>query len=474
MTGVQTCALPISEGNALTGVSIYGNTAFKDGLATINLKAGESITFTNVPTGYHYSVSERDISGYTPVFLGNPGVIEKDTTNVITCDNVKKTVDLPETNTVFLSKTCSSTDSFTFYVALTGLENNKTYSYIYTSNSATFSYTSSSTGTADLVVSLTGGDSIEFTELPVGSTYKITETPNAYIPSYSVFDALDMGLISSYKGANTESSSSLSTMKETVDSGEEIYVNFVNTEEKFDVDIAKMDDDGGMVEGAVLQVLSAGGNVLYEWTTEAGSVKTLSLPVGTYTLHEKTTPLGYETALDISFIVSISDGEASLTLEGSDEKLVRVEMIDKKATAEVSFDKQKTDGISLNGAVLQVLDYEGKVLDEWTTDGTVHKTSLSSNTTYTLHEKSAPDGYAYATDIVFSTDAEGKVSIDATGENVDVVVMVDKELSVLPNLGLTDIRWLMIVPFLGLFACSFILVKNKRRKKGNFNSRNKD
>ena len=46
-------------------------------------------------------------------------------------------------------------------------------------------------------------------------------------------------------------------------------------------------------------------------------------------------------------------------------------------------------------AVLQVLDDQKQVVDEWTTDGTVHEIIgvLKAGRTYPLHEKTVPLGY---------------------------------------------------------------------------------
>ena len=84
----------------------------------------------------------------------------------------------------------------------------------------------------------------------------------------------------------------------------------------------------------------------------------------------------------------------------------------------------------LVGAVLQIIDKDGNVIDEWTTtterrylDGI-----LTAGETYTLHEVSAPDGYVLAEDIQFTVSTDG---------SVDLVNMVDDTTKV--SITKTDI-----------------------------------
>ena len=65
----------------------------------------------------------------------------------------------------------------------------------------------------------------------------------------------------------------------------------------------------------------------------------------------------------------------------------------------------------LVGAVLQIIDKDGKVIDEWTTTAEKHYLDgvLIAGETYTLHEVSAPDGYVVAEDIQFTVSKDGSV-----------------------------------------------------------------
>ena len=67
--------------------------------------------------------------------------------------------------------------------------------------------------------------------------------------------------------------------------------------------------------------------------------------------------------------------------------------------------KVDADGNPLTGAVMQILDKDGNVVDEWVSDGTEHFSMLPEGE-YTLHEVSAPDGYTTAADKTFTVLVE--------------------------------------------------------------------
>ena len=92
--------------------------------------------------------------------------------------------------------------------------------------------------------------------------------------------------------------------------------------------------------------------------------------------------------------------------------------------ADVDISKVDAEGNMLSGATLQVLDWNGNVVSEWTSDGTVHNVSrIYPGMTYTLHEVSAPDGYDISSDITFSVSEDGTTDISGT----DTLTMVDNE-----------------------------------------------
>lgn len=179
------------------------------------------------------------------------------------------------------------------------------------------------------------------------------------------------------------------------------------------------------IGGAVLQVVDKDGKVVVEkWTTKAGEDTTVTgvFNVGeTYTLQEVTPPTGYAKAADINFTLN-KKGEIVI----NDKTETLVVMRDAKLQIKVS-KKDITDTDELPGAVLQILDKaDNSVIAEWTTtDKPVIitekdcKKPLVAGNTYILHEKTAPDGYAYAKDVEFT------VHVDSIEGNEQLVTMHD-------------------------------------------------
>jgi hypothetical protein len=84
-------------------------------------------------------------------------------------------------------------------------------------------------------------------------------------------------------------------------------------------------------------------------------------------------------------------------------------------TVKTIITKVDEEGNPLSGAKLQVLDSEGKVVDEWTSDGKEHIVMLPDGN-YKLHEVSAPEGYDLAEDKEF----EIKIEVLSLNAGVDV------------------------------------------------------
>ena len=113
-----------------------------------------------------------------------------------------------------------------------------------------------------------------------------------------------------------------------------------------------------------------------------------------------------------------------------DEKGEVTTVVMKDAATEVSISKQDITGTTeVEGATLSILDENGEQVAKWisTKNAYVLKGVLNADTTYTLHEENAPDGYAYAEDITFTIDKTGKVLVN--GEDVNgQVTMYDAAL----------------------------------------------
>ncbi len=151
---------------------------------------------------------------------------------------------------------------------------------------------------------------------------------------------------------------------------------------------------GEELPGAVLQIIDQDGSIVEKWTSTKEPHVVYGLPEGTYTLHEELAPYeeGYVSASDVTFEV-FEDGSVA-----------EVEMLDEYSKIDIS----KTDlttGEEIPGATLQIIDKDGKVLEEWVTDGKPHRVEkLPVKGELTLREISAPDGYIVAEEVKFTLD----------------------------------------------------------------------
>ena len=142
------------------------------------------------------------------------------------------------------------------------------------------------------------------------------------------------------------------------------------------------------------------------------------IPYGEYIVREIEAPTGYILS-DESYPVTISEyGE-----------IIEITAVNKPITVEIS--KQDVYGNELAGAKMQLENSDGKVVEKWTSDGTNHVVTELPAGDYTLKEIAAPDGYVIATDIKFTVDVYGNVTVEnvdstAVSENGNpLIVMVD-------------------------------------------------
>ena len=170
------------------------------------------------------------------------------------------------------------------------------------------------------------------------------------------------------------------------------------------VEFSKTDITGDKeLIGAKLTVLDNKNNIIDTWTSTEKTHKIEGLTIGKeYTLKEEIAPEGYVVATSIKF-----------TIKDTNE-VQKVNMIDKI----VEMSKVDIAGDEIEGATIQVLDKDNKVVDEWVSGKEPHKIkNLVEGETYTLHEEIVADSYVKATDIEF------KVTTD---KETQKVVMIDK------------------------------------------------
>ena len=220
----------------------------------------------------------------------------------------------------------------------------------------------------------------------------------------------------------------------TYDGSEEIP-EFVNKYEA-SVSVKKTDvASGEELEGATIQIIDESGKVVDEWVSTKKAHETTGLKTGTtYTLHETVAPDGYTIAADTKFTI---DEFGKVTSEGTitQDGILLVE--DTLTNVKVS----KTDiasGEELEGATIQIIDKDGKVVEEWVSTKEVHEVKgLKTGEEYTLHETVAPDGYTVASDTKFTIDETGKVT--STGTITEGGVMLVEDAMTEVKVSKTDI-----------------------------------
>ena len=175
---------------------------------------------------------------------------------------------------------------------------------------------------------------------------------------------------------------------------DEGIVKVVMEDEKTYVELKKTDiTTSKEVPGAKVQIKDKDGNIIEEWvSTEEEHIIQGKLNAGeTYIYHEEGAPDGYYYADDVEF-----------TIPANKEDIQKVELQDAPIIVKI----KKTDitnGVEVIGASLQIKDKNGKVIEEWVSDGSEHviQAKLKAGETYILHEEGAPNGYYYTEDIEF-------------------------------------------------------------------------
>lgn len=185
------------------------------------------------------------------------------------------------------------------------------------------------------------------------------------------------------------------TLREDAEVTEVLMVNTLSETAIFKKDIA-----GSEIPGAKLQVIDREGRVTDSWISEAGRPHIIrGLKLGeTYILREELAPEGFVLAQEVPFTVN------------EDGTVTRVELVNEMSSVEV----RKTDisGQEIAGAMLEVLDKDGRIVDSWTSraDAPHVIRGLRFGQTYTLRETQAPEGYVLSREVVFTLNSDGTVT----------------------------------------------------------------
>ena len=152
-------------------------------------------------------------------------------------------------------------------------------------------------------------------------------------------------------------------------------------------------------------------------TNELGEIHIGNLPLGKYELKEVQTLEGYvpnDTVYDID-----------LSYDHSDKNIYtkEINIENEKTTTEIS-KIDATNNQELEGAHLSLKDKNGNIIEEWISGKEAHIIrGLLAGEKYTLHEDLAPIGYATASDVTFTVNADGtptKVTMKDEITKVDI------------------------------------------------------
>ena len=150
------------------------------------------------------------------------------------------------------------------------------------------------------------------------------------------------------------------------------------------------------------------GKLVDTWVSDGTPHAVSGLIVGhSYRLVEESAPEGYAVADPRDFTVTKEDADQSIA------------MVDRQ----VLISKVDTEITMITGAHLQVTDKNGKIIDNWVSDGTAHAVSgLVVGQTYTLTETEAPAGYVLAAPITFtvSDQADANDQLNLVNKQVKV------------------------------------------------------
>lgn len=171
------------------------------------------------------------------------------------------------------------------------------------------------------------------------------------------------------------------------------------------VNIKKVDAEGNPLAGAEFDIIdkTTGEKVDSFTSTEDGYDASNLKEENTYILRETKAPEGYAIMADFEFTVSHEKENQEIVAKN---KKVEIKKVD-------------SEGKNLPGAKMQILDQNGKVIEEFiTTKETYIAKNLKELEEYILREVEAPEGYEKAADVKFTV----------TKEKNQTVTMVDKKL----------------------------------------------
>ncbi len=263
-----------------------------------------------------------------------------------------------------------------------------------------------------------------------------------------------------------------------------VYVDcgqFINELKRGTVKGIKVNESNEPLENALFGLFDAdcaefteNNAIMTEKSDEQGKFEFAEIPYGEYIVREIEAPTGYILS-DESYHVTISENE----------EIIEITAVNQPITVEIS--KRDVYGNELIGAEMELINSDGETVEKWTSDGTNHIVSELPIGKYVLKEIAAPDGYVIATDISFTIDEYGNVSVDGveanafTEDGTPLIVMVDEAEKIpektpqTPNtpwtpsspqtgdMGRSPIAIIMLIA--GLCGLIFVSIMRRRNEK---------
>lgn len=222
-----------------------------------------------------------------------------------------------------------------------------------------------------------------------------------------------------------------------------------NDRQKVAISVEKQDAENGQVlSGAVFgiynkkdirangKVLVKADTLLQEMTSDENGMATctLDLPFGEYYVKELKAPEGFVSSDEVLEFVAEDQGQET--------KIVSLQAVKKNEPTTAEFTKSDlTTGVELDGARLKVMDKDGNVIDEWTSEKDKPHVikRLVVGETYTLHEEFAPYGYLKATDVTFTVKDTAEVQkVEMKDEVPKGLLIINKKGEFLEKITLLD------------------------------------
>ena len=245
--------------------------------------------------------------------------------------------------------------------------------------------------------------------LPLGDTNGF-----GYMIEYQAkanYDLVDQEIITNtanmiYNGGQTEQSTS-SRAYQIAGGVAEGYV--------FTINIHKVDEAGQPLQGAKFEVVRDRTKAVVGTLTTGpdGNASVSQLLRDNYTIREVEAPAGYD-KLTTEIKINPTDF-------GTDKAVTR-EVQNRKtppSTKKITFSKVNLGGTEIADAKIKIFKgetAEGNPVQSWTSEAGKTKELDLEPGTYTFHEEAAPTGYLKVTDITFTVNSDGTVTVTKVGE----------------------------------------------------------